>query len=234
MKSRSSATPKGDALTELNAAQVVSLLTCDGKLLKLGYCSNALAPHHTLHRIGRGRLRGQLLECSPRTWVGARGGGRQQVGEPEPGLQFSIHVERGLRSTGQNRLCTGFDDFTDSDVDLATLAANLLAHFTPTAPTLPLFLHVSQNWKKGYAPTQVIRLTRSEALARRLIDYLATAYRWNLDEQPDFFAPAQAPRPTHQPAAVPDSAAASDPPAFLTERERGYYAQYPAVRGLFG
>lgn len=233
MSLRTSATPSGDVLAPLDAAQVVSLLTLDGRTLRLGYQCAALAPHHVLHQVWRGRLRGQLLEADVRTWHGARGKHRQQVGEPRRGLQLTIHVERALSQSSRQRLCHEFGDFTDSDLDLATLAGNLLAYYAPADPALPLFLHVHQNWRKGWAPNQVVELERDPALARRLIDHLTSSFRWNLDEQPDHLAPAQAPRPAPSATQLPHPAAAGDEAALPAPGQRGYYAQYAPVRSLF-
>lgn len=233
MSLRTSATPNGDVLAPLDAGQVVSLLTLDGRALRLGYQCSALAPQHVLHKIWRGRLLGQLLECDVRTWCGARSNHDQRVGEARRGLKLTIHVARGLSQRSRQRLCHEFGDFTDSDLDLATLAGNLLTYYSPADPALPLFLHVHQNWKAGWAPNQVVELARDQALARRLIDYLTHTYRWNLDEQPDHLAPAQAAGPALITTQLSDSAAAGDPAALPSQRERGYYAQYPSVRSLF-
>lgn len=222
--------PKHDvAAADLDAAQVISLLARGRRLQLVTVGGPPLAPFQKHHTIWRGRLRGQLIESIYTTYEGWRK--PQRIGTPTKGLGMQIRVSRGLQTSGQP-LPAPFEDYTDSDVHLASLAAHLLAYLAGTDPALPLFLTIDQNWKKGYAPGQTIRLPADEHIARRLIDHLATAFRWDLDAQPNHLPDAAPAGSAAGSAGVSHRAEAGDQTSFLPQGKRSYYAQYPTVRGV--
>ena len=228
---RRPAPPKQDvAAADLDAAQVVSLLARGKQLQLVTVGGPPLAPFQRHHTVWRGRLRGQLVESIYTTYEGWRK--PQKIGTPTNGYGLQIRVARGLQTSG-TPLPAPFADYTDSDVHLASMAAHLLAHLAGLDPALPLFLSIDQNWMKGYAPGQTIRLPADAHLAARIIDHLATAFRWDLHGQPNYIPVAAPTGPALAAAGVSGGAASGDEAAFLPQGQRGYYAQYSPVRGLF-
>jgi hypothetical protein len=178
---------------KLNAEQLVGLLSPSQQCLQVQWPpTQVLTPGNRHHHVRQGRLVGCLLEGNFRELVGTRAKHPQRWSpEPEHGLEFAIRCPRALRSTSVRRLAAPFEEFYDSDLDHARLAAHLLAHFValaqPETAELPIYLQAFQNWRSNFRPVQVLRMERDASLAPRLLAHFAHAYRYDLSTVPSSY-----------------------------------------------
>jgi hypothetical protein len=229
----------------ITPAQLISLLSPTKYVLsQRPMCGTPLQPGSRIWTVRRGRLVGHLTEQAIFPVQGWRRLLQTRGSTAVRALCYEIDCDVLSMSTTNTRLAkapgrkrvvermakgarlTGpFSGLPHSDFALATLAAGLVARLAQAPKDLPLAIVAHQNWRKGFATSQVWLVARDIETEDRVLDYLRDKFRFDLRAEPDLLTTyahvplPQAPGRAHRPDSPEFGADPSQPATLFGQRE---------------